>query len=43
VLGPNDEPTEKIENKETFHYLDALRYLAADIINPDPGIQVHGW
>ena len=27
-LDDSGEPTEKIENKETFHRLDALRYLA---------------
>lgn len=26
-LDPNGEPTEKIADKETFHYLDAVRYI----------------
>jgi hypothetical protein len=26
-LGPDGQPTEKIENKETYHYLDAERYV----------------
>lgn len=29
VLDENDEPTEKIEDKETWHRLDACRYIAA--------------
>lgn len=29
ILDDNDEPTEKIEDKETYHRLDALRYIAA--------------
>lgn len=30
-LDDNDQPTEKIEDKETFHLLDALRYIAAHV------------
>lgn len=30
-LDDNDEPTEKIEDKETWHRLDALRYFASGI------------
>lgn len=29
VLDAQGEPTEEIEDKETFHYLDGLRYFAA--------------
>lgn len=29
VLGPDGEPTEKIEDKETYHLLDALRYIGS--------------
>lgn len=32
-LDANDEPTEAIEDKATFHYADALRYIAT-LINP---------
>jgi len=35
VLDDNDEPTEKIEDKETYHRLDGLRYLASLINNQD--------
>lgn len=31
ALDDNDEPTEKIEDKETYHLLDALRYKASEI------------
>ena len=34
VLGPDEEPTDKIENKEIYHYLDGLRYIAAEILDP---------
>jgi len=40
VLDDNDEPTEKIENKEIFHRLDALRYVSAGITAEDDG---GGW
>jgi hypothetical protein len=30
-LDENGEPTEKIEDKETFHYMDAERYIIADL------------
>lgn len=30
-LDENDEPTAKIEDKETYHRLDALRYIASTI------------
>lgn len=33
-LDDNDEPTEKIEDKETWHRLDALRYVASEIAQP---------
>jgi hypothetical protein len=36
VLDENDEPTERIEDKETWHRLDALRYLAAGLTQPAP-------
>ncbi len=32
-LDANDQPTEEIEDKSTYHYLDALRYIAT-LINP---------
>ncbi len=31
-LDDNDEPTEKIEDKDTYHRLDALRYIAAYLV-----------
>lgn len=31
VLDENSEPTDRIEDKETYHRLDALRYIAARI------------
>ena len=33
-LGPDDQPTEKIEDKETFHYADAARYICAYLAQP---------
>ena len=30
-IGPDGEPTEKIEDKETFHLLDAERYVVSSI------------
>lgn len=33
-LDDNGQPTEKIKNKETFHHLDALRYVASGIETP---------
>lgn len=33
-LDDNDEPTEKIENKEQYHLLDALRYIVSRILQP---------
>lgn len=32
-LDGNDQPTEEIEDKSTYHYLDALRYIAT-LVNP---------
>lgn len=31
-LDDNGQPTEKIENKEQYHYLDSLRYVAPNVI-----------
>jgi hypothetical protein len=31
VLDANGQPTEKIKDKETYHYLDALRYVVCGI------------
>ena len=31
VRGPDGEPTEKIEDKEKYHLLDALRYACSDL------------
>lgn len=36
VLDERGEPTEAIEDKDTFHYLDALRYVVAGITDPGP-------
>lgn len=36
VLDSNDEPTQEIEDKATFHYLDALRYVAGYLSQPAP-------
>lgn len=36
-LDDEGEPTEKIEDKETFHYCDAIRYISTYIIQPKPG------
>jgi hypothetical protein len=33
-LDVNGQPTEKIKDKETYHYCDALRYVASGIYNP---------
>lgn len=30
-LDPNGQPTEKIKNKDTYHFLDALRYIVGFI------------
>jgi hypothetical protein len=35
-LDENDEPTEKIEDKETWHRLDALRYIATHLAQDRP-------
>ncbi|MAG35331.1 MAG: terminase [Dehalococcoidia bacterium] len=34
----NEEPTEKIANKERFHFLDALRYLVQGLPQEGPGV-----
>lgn len=34
VLDENDEPTERIEDKETWHLMDAFRYLSAGLVAP---------
>lgn len=34
VLDQQGEPTEAIEDKETYHYLDAARYFAAEVVRP---------
>ena len=36
ALDESDEPTEKIENKEEYHKLDGLRYIAVDILDGAP-------
>lgn len=33
-LDANGQPTEKIKDKETYHYCDALRYVASGVSNP---------
>lgn len=33
-LDDNDQPTERIEDKETYHLADALRYVASYLVNP---------
>lgn len=41
VLDERGEPTEKIEDKETYHYLDALRYVMSHLRRPagrKPGV-----
>lgn len=36
-LDDRGEPTEKIEDKAAYHYLDALRYIASELVDPiDP-------
>lgn len=35
-LDKNDEPTEEIEDKATFHHADALRYIST-LVNPTAG------
>jgi hypothetical protein len=42
----NDEPTEEIEDKETYHYLDALRYVSTLLAQPQGerrGTTAHEW
>jgi len=34
VLGAAGEPTEKIKDKDTYHRLDALRYVAVGVTEP---------
>lgn len=34
VLDANDEPTEEIEDKASYHYLDALRYIGGHLASP---------
>jgi len=34
VLDENGQPTDKIKDKETYHYLDALRYVASGLNVP---------
>jgi hypothetical protein len=36
VLDGNDEPTEEIEDKASYHYLDALRYVGTYLASPPP-------
>lgn len=40
VLDERGEPTEKIEDKETYHYLDGLRYVGGYLAEPyaPPGV-----
>lgn len=40
VLDDRGEPTEAIEDKETFHFLDARRYVVSGITGPEPRIWV---
>ena len=37
VLDENGEPTEEIEDKETFHYMDAERYILGFLERPAKG------
>ena len=37
-LDDKGEPTEGIEDKESYHYLDALRYVVAGLTGPRPHI-----
>lgn len=37
VLDERGEPTPAIEDKETFHYLDALRYIGTRLFRPTKG------
>ncbi len=39
VLNDEGEPTEKIEDKETYHLLDALRYICAYLNNKTPKVR----
>lgn len=34
ILDANGQPTEKIKDKETYHYLDAVRYVASGLSVP---------
>lgn len=36
ILDDNGLPTEKIKEKETYHYLDAIRYFAVGVNQNDP-------
>lgn len=36
--GPNGDPTEKIKDKETFHRLDATRYVIQGMIEPERSV-----
>lgn len=38
VLDERGEPTEAIEDKETYHFLDALRYDIVGIFGPQPEV-----
>jgi hypothetical protein len=39
-LDDMGEPTEKIADKETFHRLDALRYIASKLVNQSADVRV---
>lgn len=38
-LDANNDPTDKIEDKETFHLLDSLRYIGAHLWRPQANLQ----
>jgi hypothetical protein len=40
VLDDNDQPTERIEDKETFHVMDAKRYVIGSIRYQTPDIEL---
>lgn len=40
VLDDNDQPTEKIEDKNSYHYCDALRYIACDLMSDTEDIHI---
>lgn len=38
-LDDNDEPTEKIEDKDSYHFMDAERYIIGKLVGPPEAVE----